>query len=346
MTRKCLFLAVLLILGCKTNHEDSCKVPTQAHGFSYSPREFPVTDKYSVEFFEDIERFKDSSVVWKGSWRDDKIDGSDAGMTPERATKLADSAVQYCFVPVPVFEFRSGTTNYIQIPELTVNKWSNVQAQSKFVAMLVDYVTKYRPPYVFLGNENDFYYESNPADYAHWIITYNRAYDAIKEVSEGTLVGPVFSYEHISGQGLLNGWNGELWEALDQHDRDKIDVVGVTVYPFYNFVNPEDVSSTYLNQLVTKIGSKPIVITETGWPAHNNGNLNPQWITTEEAQVTYVKRLQKMTSGKTIPVVNWLYYNGMKDDGTQSEEWKTFGSISIRDDFGIPYQVYNPWIDL
>ncbi len=340
-----IFLSIFLS-HCETKHKNSCSTPSQAHGFAFSPLGFPHTYTHTTEFFEDIERMKDAAVMWNGSWRDDAVEGSDAGDIPEAAALIADSAIEYCYVPLAVFGWRFGSTNYIQIPTSTINDWTNVEARRKFISMLVDYVIKYRPPYVFLGNENDFYYESNVADYAHWIISYNAAYDAIKEVSETTLVGPVFNYEHISGNGILNNWNTSFWEALDSHDLDKVDVLGLTVYPFFNYVDPSDVPNNYLKPFIDKIGNRPIVITETGWPAENINGLNPPWVTTEEAQVEYVQRLQRFTSTHTYPVINWLYYNGLLSDETESDTWKTFGSISIKNRQGNEYQVYNPWLDL
>jgi hypothetical protein len=339
-------LLCFFFIHCETNHQNSCNVPTQAHGFGYSPLGFPNTYNQSVAFFEDVERLKDGAVMWNGSWRDDALDGSDAGVIPKGASAIQDASIQYCFVPLHVFGWRSGTTNLIQIPSATVNDWTNSQARAKYISMLVNFVNKYRPKYIFLGNENDFYYESNLPDYANWIIAYNTAYDAIKEVSEDTLIGPVFNFEHLTGQGLLNGWNTSYWEALEAHDLNRVDIVGLSVYPFFNYEDPADVPSNYLAPVFAKIGDRPLIITETGWPAQNLGSLNPQWTTTEEAQIEYVTRLSTFTSGRNIPVMNWLFFNGLEDDGSQSEAWKIFGSISIKNSQGNEYQVYNSWIDL
>jgi len=336
---------ILFFASCETSHKDSCTVPTQAHGFGFSPEGFPNTYGQSVAFFEDMERLKDAAVMWNGSWRDDAVEGSDAGKIPEGAQAIQDASIQYCFVPLQVFGWRSGETNLIKTPASPVNDWTNSTARAKYISMLVDFANKYRPSYMFLGNENDFYYENNLADYANWIVAYNAAYDAIKEVSENTLIGPVFNFEHISGQGLLNAWNASYWEALEVHDLDRVDVVGLSVYPFFNYEDPADVPSNYLQPILSRIGNRPLVITETGWPAENNGALNPQWTTTEEAQVEYLSRLKTFTQGKNIPVMNWLYFNGLNDDGTLSQGWKIFGSVSIRNENGDEYQVYNDWID-
>lgn len=339
-------LLCFCLLQCETDHRNSCSVPTQAHGFGFSPRGFPNTYNRTVEFFEDMENLQDAAVMWNGSWRDDAINGEDAGTVPAGAELIQSSSFQYCYVPVPVFGWRNGETNLIQIPSSMINDWTNIAAREKFINMLVTFVNEYRPPYIFLGNENDFYFESNPSDYTNWIIAYNLMYNAIKQVSQETLVGPVFNFEHISGNGQLNAWTQTFWQALDAHDMNKVDVVGVSVYPFFNFEDPADIPNNYLQPLLSRVGSRPVVITETGWPAWNLGNLNPQWSTTEENQVTYVSRLQAFTSGENIPVMNWLYYNGLNDDGSSSEAWKIFGSVSIRNRQGINYQVYPFWVDL
>ncbi len=340
------FVGLTLFQGCTTSHKNSCEVAAQAKGFGFSPLGFPVSYDMTTQFFEDVEALKDGAIMWNGSWRDDAVVGSDAGEIPVAAKLIQDSAVQYCYVPISVFGWRSGTTNLIQIPSNMVNDWTNTDARDQYISMLKEFVEQYHPPYVFLGNENDFYYETSTADYAHWLIAYNMAYDAIKVVSPETLVGPVFNYEHMSGQGELNGWTAEFWPALDNHDFDKIDIVGLTLYPFFQYENPEDVPSNYLQPLFDKIGSTPIIITETGWPAENLGGLDPIWITTEEAQVEYVSRLQAMVSGHDVPVMNWLFFYGMVNDGTDSDAWKIFGSVSIKDSLGNEYQVYNTWTDL
>jgi hypothetical protein len=342
--KKVLVLIFCIAISCKSDNNSSCDIPTQARGFGFSPLGFPNTYDQSVTFFEDVESFGNGAVMWNGSWRDDAEGGSNAGQVPEAAEVIQDASLQYCFVPVSVFGWRSGETNYIQIPSSATNDWSNVSAQAKFISMLKKFVDEYRPPYVFLGNENDFYFESNPVDYGNWINVYNAAYDAIKEVSETTLIGPVFNYEHLSGQGILNGWNSEYWQALEAHDLNRVDVVGLSTYPFLNYENPEDVPSDYLNAFFSRIGSKPVVITETGWPAEPLGGFVTQWDVSEQSQQTFIQRLKVFTSGKNIPVINWLYLNGMRNDGSSSQAWKTFGSVSVRDQNGNEYQAFNEWI--
>jgi len=104
------------------------------------------------------------------------------------------------------------------------------------------------------------------------------------------------------------------------------------------------VPSTYLDPLISRIGDKPIAITETGWPAENLGNLNPLWETSETAQVTYLSKLSAMLKGKNVKIVNWLFLNPMVNPGGSPVSWKLFGSVSIRNDSGGKRSVYDPWL--
>ncbi|MBI3812369.1 MAG: hypothetical protein HY283_09240 [Nitrospirae bacterium] len=123
-----------------------------------------------------------------------------------------------------------------------------------------------------------------------------------------------------------------------------MDIVGITLYPWLDFAAAASVPADYLDPLLARIGSKPIAITETGWPAENLGGLNPPWETTESAQATYLTQLSGMLGGKPIRMVNWLFLHAMQDPGGSPTEWKLFGSVSVRDASGNPRTVYDPWL--
>ncbi|OGC01397.1 hypothetical protein A2V82_12770 [candidate division KSB1 bacterium RBG_16_48_16] len=313
-------------------------------GFGISPQGFPLDYSKLADFYTEIGGMVNGGVMWNGSWRDDVFEGTDAGAIPAAAAAIIQSSNTFNFTPIEVFGWRSGATLFLNVPGNQTNDWTNTEAKNLFLSMLVDFATIYKPPFVFLGNENDFYYEQNPADYANWISYYNSAYDAIKATSSATLVGPVFNFEHMAGAGVLNGWTTPYWGALDAHDLGKIDIVGVTVYPWFNYASARSVPSNYLDPLASRINSKPIAITETGWPAENLAGLNPTWETSEAAQVAYLLQLSAMPEGKNIRMVNWLFLYQMADPGGSPLEWKLFGSVSIRDGSGKKRTVYDLWL--
>jgi hypothetical protein len=277
--------------------------------------------------------------MWNGLWKE-----SGAGTFPQAAASLMRASSTCEFTPVVVFGWRSGTTLFLDVPSNATNNWSNAAARSLFQGMLVDFASSCKPPYLFLGNENDAYYEQNTSDYANWISFYNGAYDAIKSSSPDTMVGPVFNFEHMAGVGLLNGWTTAYWGALESHDPSKVDVVGVTIYPFLSYASPDSVPGSYLDPLISRIGSKPIAITETGWPADNLGGLNPPWETSGQAQTTYLSRLDVMLEGKSVGMVNWLLLYPMEDTGGSPTEWKLFSSVSLRDNSGNKRLAYDVWL--
>ena len=311
-------------------------------GFGLSPFHFPIDYSKLADFYTEVGAQPDSGVMWNGAWRDDAFGGSDAGTVPAAAQALIAAAPANHFSPITVFGWRSGNTLLITIPGSPTNDWSNQAARSTFQSMLVRFVKTSAVPFVFLGNENDFYYEESPTDYANWISAYNSTYTAIKAASPGTLVGPVFNVEHMSGKGVLNGWSKPLWQAIDAHDMSKVDVIGITLYPFFAEASASSVPVSYLDELLTHTQGKPIAITETGWPAENLGGLDPTWETSPAAQVTYLASLGALLHGKNVKLVDWLFLNA-EVDPTMSLGWKLFGSISLRDMNGAERPAYATW---
>ena len=315
-----------------------------AKGFGVSPAGFPLDYSQLPAFYGEVGGMAGGAVLWNGAWRDDLAGGTDAGVIPLGARANLQNAAAYRFTPAVVFGWRSGARLFLNVPANAKNDWTNTESADLFSKMLESCAATYHPPFVFLGNENDFYYERNPADYAHWIAFYNRAYDLIKATSPATQVGPIFSYEHMAGSGQLNGWTTSFWPALEMHDLTRVDVVGITLYPWLNFATAASVPAGYLDPLWSRIGSKPIAITETGWPAENLAGLSPPWETTEAAQVTYLKRLAVVLQGRPVRMVNHLFLHAMQDPGGSPLEWKLFGSVSIRDGHGNPRPAYSTWL--
>ncbi|MBI5342501.1 MAG: hypothetical protein HZB63_04170 [Deltaproteobacteria bacterium] len=336
----------LYLSSCGGNGGTSSSGPSYLRGFGLSPEGFPLPADAAhwASFYSEVGGMGRGAAMWNGAWRDDLTGGSDAGTVPAAGPSLMAASAAYGFTPVFVFGWRSGTTLYLNVPDNSANHWANPQARSRFNNMLVNFVAAYRPPYLFLGNENDFYFEQDSADYLNWITFYNSAYDNVKAASPSTLVGPVFQFEHMAGSGGLNGWTTPLWGALTLHDNARMDIVGITVYPWLNFASAASVPAGYLDNLFLRIGSKPVAITETGWPAENLGGLNPSWNTSPQEQVAYIPKFFSAIAGRDVRIVNWTFLHFMVDDGTHSTGWKMFGSISLYDNAAVRRPAYPAWI--
>ncbi len=311
-------------------------------GYGISPRGFPADYSHFAEFLQEVGGLPKGGVMFNGPWRQDAEGGSDAGKIPATAAAILQQAGADHYTPIIVFGWRSDDKLLIGVPTNPANDWTNVEAQDLFAQMLVDFASQYHPPYLFLGNESDAYFISNPVDYARWVGFYNRAYDAIKAVSPETQIGPVFQYERLSGQGNFNQWAAPQWGALEAHDLSRVDIIGLTVYPWLGAATPQEIPNDYFAPLVERIGDKPVAFTETGWPGENLG-LQTAWEQSPQAQLDYVAALDRILKGLNLKILNWLHYYQMSPAAT--ETWKTFSSISLIDYQGNRRPVYNTWVN-
>ena len=119
----------------------------------------------------------------------------------------------------------------------------------------------------------------------------------------------------------------------------------MTLYPFLNDAEPGSIDAGYLDPLFNRIGDIPVAITETGWPAEDYGDLNPLWVTSEQAQVDYLSWLNSVLGGRDVPVVSWLFLHPMTDPGGSPDDWKVFGSVSLRNSAGQKRMVFDPFVE-
>ncbi len=314
-------------------------------GYGISPLGFPADYSQFIAFLQEVGSLPNRGVMFNGAWREDVISGSDAGEIPPTAITVMEQAATYDYTPIIVFGWRSDEGVYhISVPGNAVNDWSNAEAKDLFEQMLVELASKYHPPYLFLGNESDAYFISEPEDYARWIDFYNRAYDAVKAVSPHTIIGPVFQYERLSGQGTFNQWTTPQWPALDLHDLNKVDIVGLTVYLWLSVATPEEIPDDYFAPLLEHLGDKPIAITESGWPGAYLGT-ETAWEASPEAQIRFVDALHRILGGVNVKILNWLHLNQMQKLEGNLTFWQAFSSISLRDTEGIKRPVYDVWVN-
>lgn len=316
---------------------------TLFRGFGLSPSGFPLDFNKIEAFFAEVGSFPGGAVMQNGPWRDDVVGGSDAGTIPAAHRAVMDRAGSHGYTPIAVFGWRGEAGNFLTMPGDATNDWTSPTARSAFLSMIADFAATYRPPYIFLGNESDFYFEEDPVDYGRWLDVYHDAYAAIKAASPATRVGPVFNFEHLAGVGGLNQWTVPHWGALDQHDFTRVDVVGLTLYPWFGHARAAEIPADYLAPLLSRIAGTPLAITETGWPAENLVGSPLPWEVGEGEQVDYAQRLSSVLSGAQLEFVNWLFLNAMAVSGSSPDSHKIFGSISIRSASGAKRPIYDLW---
>ncbi len=312
-------------------------------GVAVSPLGFPIEYSQLDEFYNEVADWPRGagSTMWNGPWHDDFAAGTDAGSTPPAAVINMNAADVQGTLPVLVFGWRNGNLLGLTVPGNPTNNWTNMEARRLFRDMLVRFADDFEPPYLFIGNENDFYFEQDSTDYERWVEFYEEAYDSIKAVSPQTRIGVVFNYENLSGRGALVNFGGPSWHALEAHDLSKIDVLGLTLYPFFSAGTVQAVSDGHMSPLRDRIGNKPILITETGWPADAYGL---PWAGGENEQVAYLFKLRSILEGFNVDRIQWLFLHPMRDPGGSPFEWRAFSSISLRREDGTERPVHDSFL--
>lgn len=347
--RLTLFLFLFFLAsGCSSQPADQtatlAELSTQGvvKGYGISPLGFPTDYSNFPDFLAEVGSLPNGAVMFNGAWRQDVVNGTNAGEIPPTAVGLIQEAITYGYTPIIVFGWRTEQQLHVGVPANPTNDWTNAEAKALFLQMLIKFAALH-PPYLFLGNESDAYYIDDPEDYGRWVSFYNQAYDAVKAVSPETQIGPIFQYERMSGQGFINGWTTASWGAIEGHDLGKVDIVGITVYPWLSVATPEEIPDGYLDPLIEHIGDKPIAVTESGWPGDPLG-LQTAWEASPDAQLRFLDALDRILKDANVRILNWLHLYQMDVDPSTTG-FAEFMSISLRDAEGNERPIYDRWVE-
>ncbi|HEU4719431.1 MAG TPA: T9SS type A sorting domain-containing protein [Bacteroidia bacterium] len=317
----CIFLAVISAANAQTY---SGKL-----GYGFSPPGFQLDFSQTGSFLQEVAGFCGGGVVYANTdWRNDSASG---GIIPQLQKVVAQlQPSPFAYTDMLTFAWADYPAIHLASPSNPVNNWTNAQTRADFMTMLVHTADSLQPAYMFIGNEVSFYIEQDSLDYLNFISFYESTYDSIKLHSPNTKVGTIFNYEHINGYGNLNGWTDKHWSALTLIDSTKLDVIGFSLYPFLSVPTANAMPADYLDTMFARTGNKPVVITETGWPADS---LYGTWVSSPQQQVDYVNQLFPKLAGQNVEDVNWLYLNYLIDT-TSNVGPLIFKSVSLRDSLG------------
>lgn len=309
-------------------------------GYALSPAGHPNDFSQMGAFLQEVANTCNGGVVLaNGNWRDNLTSG---GLIPSLAKTICSlQPSPYNYIDMPVYAWATYPTQlFLNSPANPVNNWSNSNMKSLFLQMLIRTADSLQPEYLFLGNEVNFYIVMDTLDYANWAAFYGTAYDSVKAHSPSTKMGTVFNYEHLAGKGTNVGWTVPHWNALTDMDTSKMDVIGLTFYPFFEFQTANAVPPAHLDPLFSRIGNIPLVITETGWPGDS---IVGNWSASPQQQVDFVNKIFSMLNGKKVEAVNWLFLNYFMDT-TYLPEISSFKSIAMRDSSGNDRPALPVWL--
>lgn len=338
MVLLCIFLA-----NCDLENQDCFLNPDQMLvGYAYSPFGHPENFANTASFLEETQMMTNPSLMIAGPWRTSL---QTSGQVPSSFIDFFNFSKSYCFRPVYATGFRTSTDLLLDHPNNTSNiSWTNEFTKNAYKNMVLSFALQTQPPYFFVDSENDFYFKDNPNDFTQWVAFYEDLYDEIKNVSPQTKIGVSFQFEHISGKGILNGWNLAQWQAMQAYNPSKVDIWGFTVYPFFANVNVSQIQNNYLDELFAMANDKPVAIVETGWPAESYADFPTPWTSSEAQQDLYVDKLFELIEGKNVEILQWLYLYPLVDTCDGCDTWKTFGSISLKNQNGFERPAFAKWV--
>jgi hypothetical protein len=213
--------------------------------------------------------------------------------------------------------------------------FADSDVRAAFIAYAKYLALNYKPDYMALGVEVDMIYRGRgDGSFRNFLSLYFEAYDAVKSVSEDTLVFPTFQYEDMLG--LLNTGSPTLpsWSLVNRFE-PKIDALAVTSYPGLVFNTVAEVPLDYYAALAGRI-DRPVVFASVGW----SSGQAPVADGVGSAQVTFLYRVLSALDDLDGRMLIW--YLG-RDPETVPPGFEPLAHMGMHDAEGNAKTVWRVW---
>lgn len=223
----------------------------------------------------------------------------------------------------------NGLEYVVDAPEGITPSLSDSQFRETWKNEAKNIAQEFKPEYLSLGNEINDYFYLHPEDLNPYLSLVDQTYPVIKQVSPNTKVLVVFSYNHLIEN---NQWD------LFQKFNSKVDLIGLTTYPYQKFTSPDLIPNDYYSKLKQYI-TKPIAFTEIGWSSTGTN--------TEKTQADFLLKFLELTKGLNIEMVNWLFLHETTLSGVISYVSNPdVTTIALKRTDGSKKEIYTIWIKL
>lgn len=192
---------------------------------------------------------------------------------------------------------------------------------------------RYRPEYLILGVEVDYYALAEPDDFRRFLTAYRRARDRVEKTLPTVRVGVSVQYEHAQG---VSGPEGTLLQGMGRAFDTMSDFIGLSVYPFMMGLEPEDVGTDYFEALTAL--DHPVLVTETAWPG----------MAAPEQQRTYAANLLEAARAAGLSLVVWTSAVDVEQAavGADIADWAHKVGLWDRDGRARPaHAVWRRWLE-
>ena len=301
-------------------------------GIVPTPRSIPnTTFQDLVDAYQEAATLAEVAMVW--------VEPSGIGQYAKlRKNRVITAMNVYGLKSVVTLNFWSvkrvpgkGLTVTVDAPDFVAAELSNPEFRKLWVQEARMIAKEFKPDYFSLGNEINDYFYLHPGDLDDFVSLYDDAYAEIKKVSPSTKVFVVFSYTHMI--------DNEQFALLERFDK-RVDLIGLTTYPWKHFDNPQEIDLDYYKKIKNYI-SKPIAFTEIGWISSKEGG------SSEEEQAEFLKQFFNLVEDLDLEMVNWLFLHEIKVTGIiASVTDSSTSTISLKNADGSRKKVYYEWLNL
>src|SRR5690606_14347550 len=219
--------------------------------------------------------------------------------------------------------------------EMAEQGFANKDGRAAFINYAKYLALNYKPDFLALGVEVDLIYRGRgDGPFRNFLSLYFEAYDAVKSVSEHTLVFPTFQYEDMLG--LLNTGSPTLpsWGLVNRFE-PKIDALAITSYPGLVFSSVSEVPEDYYEALRDRI-DRPVLFASVGW--HSAGEAGSEQ---DRAQSAFLQRV--ITALDSLGGRLLIWYLG-RDPETVPAGFEPLAHMGMYDVAGNPKNVWGVWL--
>jgi hypothetical protein len=323
----------LMVNGCVNNKKEFEVKGTRSFflGITPTPKSVPETTFNDlINAFKEASEIAEIAMVWTNT---------NIGQTKKlKENNLITALRNYGLKPVITLNFTTikkipgkGLQQVIDAPEGINPSLSDLNFRNAWLIEAKNLAKEFKPEYFSLGNEINDYFFVHPEELKDFLTLFDEAKTQIKKVSPNTKVFIVFSFNHLI--------DNNQWELLEKFD-DRVDLIGLTTYPWKHFNDPEDIPENYYSKL-KNFTSKPIAFTEIGWISAKEKQ------SSEEEQARFLKRFLKLTKNLKIEMINWLFLHETKLSGISAliSEPET-STIALKKADSTKKKVYEEWLKI
>lgn len=191
------------------------------------------------------------------------------------------------------------------------------------VLQLVD---TYKPNYLNLGVEINYYALTNPDGFKSFVGTFNKLKTTLKSKHKEMQIGVTFQLELLFGNH--SGWRRTKCTEPLTCLQENLDFIGISTYPDVFKSNSElNISTDYLDSL-DSLSPKPIGITETGISSRVFSN---------SVRIAYVRSILNKAREKEFDFFVW----GSLIDCQPKGDWRS--AIGLMDNYGNHKAEFEVW---